>query len=89
MVRIYENADLIHVEGTVDPLRDIQIINMELILADMSIVDKRIQTLGRDVKRGDKDAMKLHGILERLKLHLESEKLNTLPFDDEERKACS
>jgi len=87
VVRIYENADLIHVEGTVDPLRDIQIINMELILADMSTVDKRMQTLGRDVKRGDKDAVKLHEILERLKQHLEAEKLaNTLPLDEEERK---
>jgi GTP-binding protein YchF len=87
VVRIYENADLIHVEGTVDPLRDIQIINMELILADMSTVDKRMQTLGRDVKRGDKDAVKLHEILERLKIHLEAEKLaNTLVLDEEERK---
>jgi hypothetical protein len=56
VVRIYENADLIHVEGSVDPLRDIEIINMELILADMQTVEKRIQTIGRDVKRGDKDA---------------------------------
>jgi GTP-binding protein YchF len=87
VVRIYENGDLIHVEGTVDPLRDIQIINMELILADMQTVEKRSQTLGRDVKRGDKDAIKLHGILEQLKTTLESEKLaSQLTLDEEEKK---
>ena len=87
VVRIYENSDLIHVEGTVDPLRDIEIINMELILADMQTVEKRIQTIGRDVKRGDKDAIKLQGVLETLKKHLEAEKLaNQLSLDEEEKK---
>lgn len=87
VVRIYENADLIHVEGSVDPLRDIEIINMELILADMQTVEKRIQTIGRDVKRGDKDAIKLQEILERLKVHLEDEKLaNRLSLTDDEQR---
>lgn len=87
VVRIYENSDLIHVEGTVDPLRDIEIINMELILADMQTVEKRSQTIGRDVKRGDKDAIKLQEILERLKIHLESEKLaNRLALTGDEQK---
>ncbi len=87
VVRIYENADLIHVEGTVDPLRDIEIINMELILADMQTVEKRSQTIGRDVKRGDKDAIKLAEILEGLKKTLGEEKLaNRMSFDEEEMK---
>jgi ribosome-binding ATPase len=87
VVRIYENADLIHVEGTVDPLRDIEIINMELILADMQTVEKRSQTIGRDVKRGDKDAIKLAELLETLKKTLEAEKLaNSISFDEEEHK---
>ena len=87
VVRIYENADLIHVEGTVDPMRDIEIINMELILADMQTVDKRIQTIMRDVKRGDKDAIKLHSIMERLQKIFAEEKLaNRLELDEEERK---
>lgn len=87
VVRIYENADLIHVEGTVDPLRDIEIINMELILADMNTVDKRSQTIGRDVKRGDKDAIKLQEILERFKVAFNAGKLaNLLSFDEEESK---
>lgn len=87
VVRIYENGDLIHVEGSIDPLRDIEIINMELILADMQTVDKRMQSIGRDVKRGDKEAIKLQSLLERLKKHFEEEKLaNRLPLDEEEMK---
>ena len=87
VVRIYENSDLIHVEGTIDPLRDIEIINMELILADMQTVEKRIQTIGRDVKRGDKDAIKLQELLERLNITLHEEKLaNSLSFIEEEIK---
>lgn len=87
VVRIYENSDLIHVEGTVDPLRDIEIINMELILADMQTVEKRSQTIGRDVKRGDKDAIKLQGLLDVLKKHFDEGKLaNLISFDEEELK---
>lgn len=87
VVRIYENSDLIHVEGTVDPLRDIEIINMELILADMQTVEKRLQTIERDVKRGDKEAVKLKELLFTLKTTLEAEKLaNSLTFTPEEMK---
>ena len=87
VVRIYENKDLIHVEGTVDPLRDIEIINMELILADMQTVEKRLGTVERDVKRGDKSAILFKECLLLLKETLESEKLaNSLPFDKEKMK---
>jgi len=87
VVRIYENSDLIHVEGTVDPLRDIEIINMELILADMQTVEKRSQTIGRDVKRGDKEAIKLQGCLDRLKIAFDEGRLaNSEAFDEEEIK---
>lgn len=87
VVRIYENKDLIHVEGTVDPLRDIQIINMELILADLQTVNKRLETNGRDAKRGEKDAVKLQEVLEKLKKTLEEEKLaNSLTINEDEEK---
>lgn len=87
VVRIYEHGDLIHVEGTVDPLRDIQIINMELILADMQTVEKRMQTIGRDVKRGDKEAIRLEGALAKINETLQAEKLALQsPLDEEERK---
>ncbi len=87
VVRIYENTDLIHVEGTVDPLRDIEIINMELILADMQTVEKRLGTIERDVKRGDKDAIKLKEIMGKIKVTLEDEKLaNTIALTDDEQR---
>jgi ribosome-binding ATPase len=87
VVRIYENTNLIHVEGEVDPLRDIEIINMELILADMQTVDKRLSTIERDVKRGDKEVILLKELLIRLKETLEHEKLaNSISFSEEEKK---
>ncbi len=87
VVRIYENSDLIHVEGTVDPLRDIEIINMELILADMQTVEKRSQTIGRDVRRGDKDAIKLQELLDVFKKAFDEGKLaNLLSFTEDEMK---
>ena len=87
VVRIYENSELIHVEGTVDPLRDIQIINMELILADMDTVKKRLTTIEKDVKKGDKDAVKLKSTLEKIDTALQAEKLaNSVILDEEESK---
>ncbi len=87
VVRIYDNSELIHVEGSVDPLRDIQIINMELILADMQTVDKRLQTIERDVKKGDKEAVKLKELMERINKAFADEKLaNSLSFNKEEIK---
>ncbi|MEK7613938.1 MAG: redox-regulated ATPase YchF [Patescibacteria group bacterium] len=58
VVRLFEDADITHVEeGQVDPLRDVGIINLELILADLQTVTKRIATLERDVKQGKKEAV--------------------------------
>lgn len=57
MVRIFEDSEILHVEGRVDPLSDIETINLELILADMQTVTKRLGSLQKDLKRGDKDAV--------------------------------
>ncbi len=86
VVRIYENADLIHVEGSIDPLHDVQIINMELILADMQTIEKRLQTISRDVKRGDKDAIKLDSVLKKVQESLLDEKLAQQADLDKEEK---
>src|SRR4029078_9390057 len=56
VVRCFEDADIHHVSGTVDPVRDIEIINTELILADLAAVEKRKERLQKDIKRGDKIA---------------------------------
>lgn len=72
VVRIFEDQDIIHVDGHVDPLSDIEIINLELILADQQTVGKRISNIERDAKRGDKSASLEKTFLERLLVHLES-----------------
>lgn len=91
MVRIFAVEDESgnkqhHVYGDIDPLRDIQVINMELILADMESIDKRIDKLARDVKRGDKEAVAENAVCQKLKTHLESEQLAiTCDLDDQEK----
>lgn len=75
VVRIFDDEKVIHVSGGIDPLRDIEVINLELILADLQTVSKRLTNLGRDIKRGDKDAVAEGVLLERLKAALDSEKL--------------
>ena len=75
VVRIFDDEKVIHVSGGIDPLRDIEVINLELILADLQTVSKRLLNLGRDIKRGEKDAVIEGALVERLKTALESEKL--------------
>ena len=55
VVRCFENGDIIHVEGEVDPMRDIEIINLELILADLESIGNRIEKIEKKVKTGSKD----------------------------------
>lgn len=75
VVRIFEDPDITHVEGAVDPVRDIEIINLELILADMQTVSKRLESLGRDVKRGDKEAVIADAALRKVMQTLEAGQL--------------
>ncbi len=57
VVRIFEDENVIHVDGNINPLRDIEIIDLELVLADLSVVTKRLDSVQRDVKRGLKEAV--------------------------------
>lgn len=75
VVRIFEDSNVIHVDGGIDPVRDIEVINLELILADMQTVTKRMQNIHKDVKAGKKEAAIEHGLLERISAALEAEKL--------------
>jgi hypothetical protein len=75
VVRLFEDEDIIHVSGAVDPLADIEVINLELILADAETVSKRLANVERDAKRGDKRAVEESTVLARLLPHLESGKL--------------
>lgn len=85
MVRTFRDDDVVHVANKVDPLSDITVINMELILADLETVEKRLGTNARDAKRGDKEAVLLEGALEKLKTALEAETMaNAVTFDEKE-----
>jgi GTP-binding protein YchF len=85
VVRIFEDTEVIHVDGKVDPMKDIEVINLELILADMQTVSKRIGNISRDIKAGKKEAIIEHGALLKLEKILEEGKLaNSVIFDDKE-----
>ncbi len=87
VVRIFEDGDIHHVAGGIDPLSDIEVINLELILADAETVSKRLGNLERDVKRGDKDVIKEKDVLVRLLPHLENGQLaNSLEMTEDEQK---
>ena len=75
VVRIFEDENIIHVTNKIDPVGDIEVINLELIMADMQTVTKRLQNVGRDVKRGDKTAVIEHDLLLRLDAALKAGKL--------------
>ena len=88
VVRCFDNDDVVHVAGKIDPLNDIQVIESELILADMASLEKAQQRLTRVAKGGDKDAKLKLDIIARLTPHLEDGNLaRTLPLADEEKKA--
>lgn len=87
VVRIFEDDEIIHVNGKIDPLGDVETINLELILADLETVTKRVENIGRDVKRGDKAAIREHGILAKVRAALEKGSLaSSVILPDEERK---
>ncbi len=56
VVRCFEDADVHHVSGNIDPVRDIEVINTELMLADLETVKKRRERIAKEIKRGDKSA---------------------------------
>ena len=89
VVRCFENDDIIHVEGSVDPARDIETINFELIFADIEMVDRRLDRTMKAMK-GDKSLAKEVDFLKRLKAHLESGKCaRSCECDDDEKALLS
>lgn len=86
VVRIFEDNNIHHVSGAVDPMSDIEVINLELIMADAETVSKRISNLERDAKRGGKEAVAEKAILDPLLKHLESGQLaNSFSFAKDEK----
>jgi ribosome-binding ATPase len=86
VVRCFEDGDIVHVDGSVDPLRDIETIWLEFCLADAASLDKRLERLTKQVKTKDPDAMALKAVFEKLKPFIDSaEPLPLAAFNEEER----
>src|SRR3954454_13065261 len=87
VVRCFENPDITHVEGSVDPIRDIETIDTELALADLETVSASLDKSERLARSGDKEAIARAEILKRAKTHLnDGRPVRELEFDAEEKK---
>jgi GTP-binding protein YchF len=90
MVRIFPikadaGNDIQHVYGDLDPLRDIKVINLELIIADLETATKRLGNIAKDIKKGDKEAILEEVVLNKIIVALEAEQMaNTIAFDEKE-----
>ena len=85
VVRIFEDGDIAHVDGDINPLRDIEVINLELILADFQTVSKRLANVEKDVKRGDKNAVVEKELLKKIETALDDGKFaNSLDYTETE-----
>ena len=86
VVRCFEDKNIIHVEGGVDPIRDLEIINVELMLSDLEVVSNRINKIGKKAMLSkDKDVIKEATLLEKIKNNLEQNiPLRQVEFDEEE-----
>ncbi|HQU17057.1 MAG: redox-regulated ATPase YchF [Chromatiales bacterium 21-64-14] len=86
VVRCFEDPDVIHVAGKVDPLSDIDVIDTELALADLDTVERALSKVGKAAKVGDKDAIPRAALLERIRATLDQGKpARSLDYSDEER----
>lgn len=87
VVRCFEDSNIVHVDGTIDPIRDIETINLELVFADLEVLERRISKVVRGAKN-DKELAKELELLNRIKAHLEEDKLaKTFEAEDEDEQA--
>ena len=87
VVRCFEDDDIHHVSGTVDPVRDIEVINTELVLADYAALTKRLERLNKAIRVGDKVAKAEAAVIEKLLPHLnEGRPALTLELSEEEKR---
>lgn len=86
VVRCFDNDKIIHVSGSVDPVRDIEIINLELVLSDLEQVTKKYEKDAKLIKTGDKSLIESVDVLKKVKEHLENGKcVRTLNLTDKEK----
>ena len=82
VVRCFDDGNVVHVAGKVDPMADIEVINTELALADMETVEKTLAREGKKAKSGDKEAIALCAVLDKVQAHLDQGRLvRTLGLD--------
>src|SRR5204863_4903536 len=74
VVRCFESGDIHHVSGSIDPIRDIEVINTELVLADLAALQKRRDRLQKEVRAGSKTAKAQNAVIEKLLPHLDAGK---------------
>ncbi len=87
VLRCFDDDNLPHIEGSVDPVRDKEIVDFELQVKDLESVEKRMEKVKKQAKSGDKEARFAVEVLEKVKSHLEEyQPLRTLPLTDAERK---
>ncbi len=85
VVRCFENDDIVHVEGKIDPLSDIEVIHTELALADLESVEKSLIKVSKLAKGGDKEAVSQKAVMEKVKACLDAgDAVRSLEFDDNE-----
>jgi ribosome-binding ATPase len=85
VVRMFDDTDVAHVNGAVDPLDDIEIINLELIMADLQTVTKRLSNMEKEVRGGNKNIIKEQEVLKKIEQTLTAGKLaNSLELDEQE-----
>ncbi len=86
IVRCFEDPDIAHITGNIDPIRDIEIVNYELIMADLDALHKRREKILKEVKHGTKNAVIEDAILQRIESHLNSGKMvSTCHLTNEEK----
>ena len=82
VVRCFDNDDIVHVDGSVDPVRDVEVIDTELLLKDLETVEKRAVSAAKSARTGDKTAKYEAEVVQQLKAHLESgQPARALPAD--------
>lgn len=86
VVRIFDDPEILHVEGKVDPLSDIETINLELVLKDLETATKRLGSLEKEVRAGKKEALIEKSGLEKVKKILEEEKMASEIFESLDEK---
>jgi len=90
VVRCFENDDIIHVAGTIDPARDIEVINTELALADLDSIDRAYQKAVKAAKTSDKEAIRARDLLTGCAKHLDAaQAVRTMAWMPTKRRSCA